>query len=116
HLLTFNEATLPVVAISIVPVEPTPTTAPADEPAATATPAAGRSATATPVAAAANNVVTAATPEGAGSTVTVKNVSLNVRSGPGTGYAVIGKAAAGQTLTVQGRNAAGDWLQIRLPG
>jgi Tol biopolymer transport system component len=46
----------------------------------------------------------------------VQNVSLNVRSGPGTGYAVIGKAAAGQTLTVQGRNATGDWLQIRLPG
>jgi uncharacterized protein YgiM (DUF1202 family) len=40
---------------------------------------------------------------------------LNVRSGPGAGYAVIDKVANGAALTVVGRNAAGDWLQIQVP-
>lgn len=37
---------------------------------------------------------------------------LNVRSGPGTGYPVIGKAASGETLAVVGRNADQGWLYV----
>ncbi len=41
--------------------------------------------------------------------------ALNVRSGPGTTYAVLGRTTAGTVLSVQGRSAAGDWLQVRTP-
>lgn len=41
---------------------------------------------------------------------------INVRSGPGTEFAIIGGLAAGQEITVVGRNAAGDWLQIEYDG
>ncbi|MCB0083352.1 MAG: PD40 domain-containing protein [Caldilineaceae bacterium] len=41
---------------------------------------------------------------------------LNVRSGPGTDYPVIGKAAAGSTVAIIARNADQSWLQIRLDG
>lgn len=47
-------------------------------------------------------------------TVTTVGQGLNVRAGPGTGHAIIAVAAPGQALTLIGRNAAGDWLQIRL--
>ena len=36
----------------------------------------------------------------------------NLRAGPGTGYAVVGGARAGQALDVQARNAAGTWLRL----
>lgn len=45
-------------------------------------------------------------------TVTTVNQGLNVRAGPGLDYPIVGVAAPGQALTVTGRNAAGDWLQI----
>jgi uncharacterized protein YraI len=44
-------------------------------------------------------------------TVTAK-YALNVRSGPGTGYTVIGTLNAGATVPVTGRNASSTWLQI----
>lgn len=37
------------------------------------------------------------------------NSSANLRSGPGTNYAVSGSASAGQELGVVGTNGAGDW-------
>lgn len=36
----------------------------------------------------------------------------NVRSGPGTDFGVVGSVAAGQSLVIVGRNAAGDWYQL----
>ena len=36
--------------------------------------------------------------------------NLNVRSGPGTEYAVLGTATAGAPIIIEGRNAIGDWL------
>ena len=48
-------------------------------------------------------------------TVTVNGSRLNVRAGPGTRYGIIGKASAGEEVTVLARNAASDWLQIALP-
>ena len=43
---------------------------------------------------------------------TVAGVNLNVRSGPGTDNAVVAKLRAGDIVSVLGRNAAGDWLNI----
>jgi TolB protein len=48
-------------------------------------------------------------------TATVDVKALNVRSGPGTAYAVIGSVALGDTLQVTGRDEAGAWLQVRTP-
>ena len=43
--------------------------------------------------------------------------TLNVRSGPGTSYPVIGKVHRGETFEVQGRNAKSTWIQMLLnPG
>lgn len=49
---------------------------------------------------------------GDGGTVTVRSGRINVRSGPGTTYGIIGSASAGAALTVKGKNPAGDWLQV----
>ena len=38
---------------------------------------------------------------------------LNLRSGPGTGYAIVGAGYAGDTFLITGRNRAGDWWRIR---
>ncbi len=40
---------------------------------------------------------------------------LNVRAGPGTGYAVVDRAPRGTVLSVQGQNAGRDWLQVQTP-
>lgn len=42
---------------------------------------------------------------------TVKR-NANLRQGPGTTYAVVGGATAGQSITIVARNAAGDWYQL----
>ena len=39
-------------------------------------------------------------------------MNLNVRSGPSTDDAVLGKLRGSDTVTVLGRNAGGDWLYI----
>ncbi len=49
-------------------------------------------------------------------TVTTPTEALNVRSGPGTTYPVIGTRAPGVAITVTGRDAGSDWLQIGLAG
>jgi hypothetical protein len=41
---------------------------------------------------------------------------LNIRSGPGTAYGSIGRAAAGQTYPITGKSADGKWLVIDLGG
>lgn len=40
---------------------------------------------------------------------------LNIRSGPGVEYGIVGKAQPREAFTLLGRNEAGDWLQIELP-
>lgn len=45
-------------------------------------------------------------------TATVKGASLNVRSGPGTNYAVVTTAKKGASFDVKGKTADGTWLQI----
>jgi len=36
----------------------------------------------------------------------------NLRAGPGTSYAIAGKAAAGQTVHIVAKSTAGDWYQL----
>lgn len=55
-----------------------------------------------------------ATPTPEGVTVTVLQ-NMNVRSGPGTNYPVVGAGTAGQTTKVLGRNDDGTWLQVEYP-
>ena len=44
---------------------------------------------------------------------TVARDTVNVRAGPGTSYAILGKVRRGQTFTPNGRNRDGDWLRFR---
>ena len=52
--------------------------------------------------------------EGSG-TLTVTS-DVNVRSGPGTGYSVLGIARAGQTLTATGSAEDGKWYRVTYDG
>jgi uncharacterized protein YgiM (DUF1202 family) len=56
------------------------------------------------------------TPEPPSDPVVVTNQGMNVRSGPGTNYAVIGSATTGQRFPVTGKNPQGDWWQINFNG
>ena len=47
---------------------------------------------------------------------TVQAQGINVRAGPGTDFPVVGGLGQGAQVRVLGRNEAGDWLQIQLPG
>jgi endonuclease YncB( thermonuclease family) len=40
------------------------------------------------------------------------NKGANLRSGPGTTYAIVGKATQGQAVTITDKSAAGDWYQL----
>ena len=55
-------------------------------------------------------------PEAGDATIAVvrddSGARLNIRSGPGVAYSVVGKAAAGETLDVTGRNDDGSWLRV----
>lgn len=51
------------------------------------------------------------TPSGvASATITIG--SLNVRSGPGLGYSVLGQVHLGEVVTLLGRNSEGTWVKI----
>ena len=41
---------------------------------------------------------------------------VNVRSGPGVEYTLLGQLLAGQQVPAIGRSAGGDWVQIAFPG
>lgn len=43
---------------------------------------------------------------------TTVNDAANLRAGPGTDFAIIGKAASGETVQVVGQNASGEWYQL----
>lgn len=57
----------------------------------------------------------AALPTATGSvnaTTGIVNRDANLRSGPGTGFKIVGSAKNGQTVPIIGKNADGSWLQI----
>ena len=41
--------------------------------------------------------------------------NINVRTGPGAGYAVVTVIASGTEVTIEGRNSVGNWLLIHTP-
>jgi uncharacterized protein YgiM (DUF1202 family) len=47
---------------------------------------------------------------------TVNSATLNVRGGPGTNYAAIGRLTRGETRDITGKNAAGDWWEFDFDG
>ena len=48
-------------------------------------------------------------------TAIVTGTVVNLRAGPGTEHPTDGQVRAGDQLVATGRNAAGDWLQVRHP-
>jgi hypothetical protein len=42
--------------------------------------------------------------------------AVNLRSGPGEAYPVVGELGAGQEVDILGRNASGDWWRLAWPG
>ena len=45
-------------------------------------------------------------------TLTIASDLVNVRSGPGTEYELVGSATTGESFTIVAKSAAGDWWQI----
>jgi uncharacterized protein YraI len=45
----------------------------------------------------------------------VTTQSLNVRTGPGFNYPIIGRLSQGQQVTLYGRDVSGAWFKIGLP-
>ena len=55
-------------------------------------------------------------PTPASASLTVASDTVNVRGGPGTNYAVLGRLQQGQTFPITGKNAAGDWWEFDYSG
>lgn len=116
-LVVFGVDSLPVLGAA--PAASPAEEAPAEEAPADATPAGA--ATAPPPAAtvAAPPARADVAPGQAAAQVNAEGVRLNVRSGPGASYRVVGKAADGETLAAVGRNDTGNWVRVAradLPG
>jgi uncharacterized protein YraI len=56
------------------------------------------------------------TPSGPTARVNADQEQINVRSGPGTDYAIIGVLVSGQVVPAYGKSAAGLWIQVAYPG
>jgi len=56
------------------------------------------------------------TPVGVSITVKLDQEQINVRSGPGTTYSLVGVLLAGQNVPAQGRSVGGEWILIIYPG
>lgn len=100
-------ATAPSATMAPPTATSAPTTAATIAPTATPTPPATPTATPLPT----DTPSPSPTPAPAAS---VTGDSINVRSGPGTIYPVVGKAAKGESLPVIARNQDGSWLEVEL--
>lgn len=89
----------PPTAIPAPPTD-TPTSAPAEPIVAP---------TAAPAEEAAEEPTATAAPQ---AKLTVNNQTINVRSGPGTTYGLVGAAEANQSFDIIAKNETGDWWQI----
>lgn len=117
------DGTLPVTAAAPLPTSAptatllptfTPTSRPLDTP--TAAPTDTATAPLTPTVAPTTPPTTAPTVEPTATVPAAPSAqaarAVNVRSGPGTAYPVIGSLAPAQMVTIIGRNPAGDWWQV----
>jgi SH3-like domain-containing protein len=108
---------LPTWTPTALPADTATATAPTAPPSPTATPIPptetappGPLPTSTPLGAA------TVTPLPAPAELTVNAENVNIRSGPGTDYGLIGTANLGQRFPITGRNSAGDWWEIDYNG
>jgi Tol biopolymer transport system component len=101
RVIVVDTARLAARDVTIIPMTPTPV----------GMVAAGMVAAGTPATA-----VEPAAPvtDGPTAQVTLPGARLNLRAGPGSGYAILAKAQPDQELPLLARNAAGDWLQVGL--
>jgi hypothetical protein len=114
-------AGLAVTAILVAAIMVPPMLQRASRPPLTAEPSATRVPTATPLGARAR-LATLQAPRGAtpetsrnpagGGPSAVPRAAINIRSGPGTSYPVIGSAGTEARLTIVGRDATGEWWQV----
>jgi uncharacterized protein YraI len=98
-----------VQAVAVAPAPPTATVLPTRTPEPTAT----LTASPLPTATIAPTETPSATPEPA--SLTVAADLLRVRTGPGTGYASIASARAGEKFPILAKNENGKWWQIEMP-
>jgi uncharacterized protein YraI len=101
-------ATATAMPPTATPVPPTATA----EPTATAT----RTASPSPTVTATATETPSPTPTPEPANLTVMAEMLNVRAGPGTGYAPAGSAKAGAKFLIAGKSEDGKWWQIEMPG
>ena len=92
----------PTVAATAMIVAPPASTAPVSAPTASSVP---------PTSGPASTVAANSPPQ-----LTVTNDFVNVRSGPATGYNLLGKLDKGQQAVVTGRSTDGQWWQIQFNG
>lgn len=114
-LIVFYRIELLTEAVTFTPATPTPAAAPDVE---NSTPITATT-TATTTTATTAAVVSATTADTATEEATVaivrSSTRLNIRSGPGTNFDVIGKAEPAQQLTTVSRVTDGGWMEVQLP-
>ncbi len=93
-------AEIPVTSTSIPVFTWTPTAVPSP------------TATATLVSTATATMTSAATPDPCRALVPITNRNANLRTGPGTDYAIAGSMTACSSVQPGGRNDKGDWIQL----
>jgi hypothetical protein len=110
RLVGGQSSPIPTPPQSVLPSSPVvyPTYTPLAPPAATSLP------TATPLPATEPPAATATSAPAAQAMVVAQENGVNVRSGPGTGFAVVGRLEPGAQARVTGRYS--DWWQIDLDG
>jgi uncharacterized protein YraI len=106
EVLVFNESVLPSEDVTLNPASPTPVATPTPVRAAEANQP--DSSAIAPL-----NLTDADAIDGV--QVTVKEVNLNIRGGPGTNYPVIGGARPNERFSAIGRDQGAHWVQIETP-
>ncbi len=101
---------------------PTATATPSATPSPSVSPTATRTGTTTPTPSRTPTATSSPSPTATSSptpspratcTLTITPASVNLRSGPGTGYSIVGYGFAGDVFTVTARHTSELWLQIR---
>lgn len=104
-LIVFYRIELLTEAVTITPATPTPAAAPPAAASESITTTTAETTTTTDVATSLDKQTQA---------TVLSSTRLNIRSGPGTSYDVIGKAEPGQQLTLVGAVTQG-WVEVQLP-
>lgn len=113
-VLILSTLLLALTACTVVPTAQSE----AVQPPATAAPSAPVPTVTEPIVLEAANPTPPAPPEQPASTPVAIDYALvhydkiNLRSGPGTSYPVVGQALAGSRLPILGRSSAGEWIQV----